>query len=169
MKLSLRLIVSLVVSITLVTFLVARSQVRTEKRGLRTDLVRRAEILTESLQETVEPVVERGSTVQLQRLVERFGDREHLEGVAVYDPDGRVLAVSRSINAAASTPPAEFNQAKTGDRDAGGFETIGSTAVYVEALPLHRGTSIEGVLVTFHNAAYIEAQSTQIWRDALGM
>ena len=61
MKLSLRLIAALVVSISLVTFFVARNQVRAEKKGLRADLARRGEILTESLQETVEPVLQRGS------------------------------------------------------------------------------------------------------------
>ncbi len=73
MKLSLRLIPILAIAITIVTFIVARNQVRSEKQGLRADLERRAEILAESLQETVEPVLQRGSTVQLRRLVERFG------------------------------------------------------------------------------------------------
>ena len=40
-KLSLRLIPILAVAITLVTFVVARNQVRTEKRGLQADLERR--------------------------------------------------------------------------------------------------------------------------------
>ena len=61
MRLSLRLILSLVVGISLVTFVIARNEVRAEKRGLRADLVRRAEILAESLQEIVEPALERRS------------------------------------------------------------------------------------------------------------
>lgn len=65
MRLSLRLILFLVAGITLVTFLVARNEVRSEKRGLRTELERRAGILAESLQEIVEPALERGSRDQL--------------------------------------------------------------------------------------------------------
>ena len=61
MRLSLRLILFLVVGITLVTFFISRNQVRSEKRGLRADLQRRAEILAESLQEIVEPALERSS------------------------------------------------------------------------------------------------------------
>ena len=72
MRLSLRLILFLVVGITLVTFVVSRNEVRAEKRGLRADLERRAEILAESLQEIVEPALERGSREQLRRIVERF-------------------------------------------------------------------------------------------------
>lgn len=39
-----RLILFLVAGITLVTFLVVRNEVRSEKRGLRTDLGRRARL-----------------------------------------------------------------------------------------------------------------------------
>jgi len=97
MKLSLRLIACLVISISLVTFIVARSQVRSEKLALRSDLARSAEILTESLQEAVEPVLLRGPQSQLQRMVDRFGDREHLAGVAIYDSQGKVLAASTRL------------------------------------------------------------------------
>jgi trehalose 6-phosphate synthase len=39
--------------------------------------------------------------------------------------------------------------------------------MYVYALPLHRDAHLSGVLVTFHDARYIEAESSQIWREAL--
>jgi hypothetical protein len=55
MKLSIRLILFLVAGITVVTFIVSKNEVRWHKRGLRADLERRAEILSESLQEIVEP------------------------------------------------------------------------------------------------------------------
>src|SRR5690242_5789744 len=92
MKLSFRLIPVLAIAITLVTFTVARNQVRSEKRALRADLERRSQILMESLQETVEPVLQSGTTGPLQRLVRRFGNREHLVGVAVYGADATKLA-----------------------------------------------------------------------------
>jgi len=94
MKLSPRLIVILGAAITLVTYVAARNQVRSEKVGLRSDLERRAETLAESLQETLEPVIQRGGTPQLRRVVERFANREHLTGIAVYDGIGKALAVS---------------------------------------------------------------------------
>ena len=167
MKLSLRLIASLVVTISLVTFIVARTQVRSEKLALRADLARRAEILTESLQEAVEPALLRGSQSQLQRMVDRFGDREHLAGVAIYDPHGKVLAVSAKIEQRAGNPPEIFSKVIVEDQGMGEGAKYGQSAMYVYAWPLHRGTELAGVLVTFNDAGYIEAQSTQIWKDAL--
>src|SRR4051812_13610002 len=105
MKLSFRLIPVLAIAIALVTFIVAGSQVRSEKRALRTDLERRAQILTESLQETIEPVLQNGATVRLRRIVARFGDREHLVGIAVYEADGKKLAMSPKLDLAVNAPP----------------------------------------------------------------
>ena len=167
MKLSLRLIACLVVSISLVTFVVARNQVRGEKRGLRADLARRAEVLTESLQETVDASLQRGSSAQLQRIVERFGDREHLAGIAIYDQNGQVQAASAKLTHSADNPPNIFSEAKSTNEGTGSFANLNSTTMYEYAAPLHRGAEFAGVVVTFHDASYIEAQSAQIWRDAL--
>src|SRR5712671_880224 len=167
MKLSLRLIPILAVAITIVTFIVARNQVRSEKRGLRADLERRSEILAESLQETVEPVVQKGSTSQLRRLVERFGNREHLAGVAIYDANSKVMAVSSKLDTDAETPPAEVAKSVEANRPVGAYEKVGGSTMYVYALPLHRDSQVAGVLVLFHDATFIESQSTRIWRDAL--
>lgn len=167
MKLSLRLILYLVVSISVVTVVLARIQVTAEKRGLRERLVQRAKILTESLQEAVEPVVQRNAPSQLRRIVERFGNREHLAGIAIYNVNGKLLAASQSLVRAASTVPSAFAESRSTDRGAGGFTTIDRTSMYVYALPLHRDTTLTSVLVTFHDASYIEAQSVQIRRETL--
>ena len=97
MRLSIRLILFLVAGITIITFIVSKYEVRSEKRGMRADLVRRAEILAESLQEIVEPALEKDSHEQLRRIVERFGNREQLAGVVVYNKRGEVLAESSNV------------------------------------------------------------------------
>src|ERR1700687_1936596 len=97
MRTTLKIILPLIVSVAVVSLLFAGYQVRTEKRNLRNDLARRAEILGESLQESVEPLLERSPDKNLQRLVERFGKREHLKGVAVYDASGAALAITTGL------------------------------------------------------------------------
>ena len=89
MRTALKMVLPLIVSVAVVSGLFAWYQVRTERRILRSDLSRRAEILGEALQESVEPLMDRAPDRNLQRLVERFSDREHLKGVAVYDAAGK--------------------------------------------------------------------------------
>jgi trehalose-6-phosphate synthase len=167
MKLSLRLILILALAITIVTFVVARNQVGSQKQALHADLERRAEILAESLQQTIEPVLQEGSPIQLGRLVERFGNREHLAGIAIYDVNGKATAVSSKIDSYADTPPAIFTKSEKENRGLGAYEKIGRSTMYLYAVPLHRDSQAAGVLVLFHNATYIDAQSAPIWWGAL--
>src|SRR5664279_6630704 len=82
--LSIRLIVSLIVGITLVSLASSYYEASGEKSGLRRDLERRAAVLGESLAGNVERDLEKDSVQDLQRIVEHFGNREHLSGLAVY-------------------------------------------------------------------------------------
>ena len=86
--LSVRLIVSLFLGITAVSLLFSYYSVRAEDHQLRSDLERRAELLGESLSANVEQALSKGSSRSLQRIVERFSNREHLAGIAVYNVSG---------------------------------------------------------------------------------
>ena len=95
--LSVRLIVSLIVGVTLVSLGFSYYQVIGEKRRLRSELERRAEVLGESLADNVERSWQFGSDRELQRLVQRFGNREHLAGVAVYDAQGKPVTMTPEL------------------------------------------------------------------------
>src|SRR4029077_11431780 len=98
MRTTLKIVLPLIVSVVVVSLLFAAYQVRTQKRILRNDLSRRAEILAESLQDNIEPQLDRATPRKnLQRLVDVFGQREHLKGVAVYDAKGVALAVTSGL------------------------------------------------------------------------
>jgi trehalose-6-phosphate synthase len=167
MKLSLRLILFLVAAMSVVTFIVSKNEVRWQKRGLRADLERRAEVLSESLQEIVEPALEKGSREQLRHIVERFGNRERLAGVVVYDKKDEVLAQSSNLLNHVSPPPELMDRVIASDKGMGEFLDLGTQPVYVYYIPLHDGTGVSGVLAIFHDASYIEMQSARMWRTTV--
>jgi alpha,alpha-trehalose-phosphate synthase [UDP-forming] len=166
LRLSLRLILLLVVGVTVVTFLVARNQVRAEKRGLRDDLQRRSEILAESLQELVEPALGQRSHEELRRIVERFGNRERLAGVAIYDLSGNILAESPGLTQRLQPPDPPISQIEK-SQPVSEFKTLGGTPMHVYYLPLHNKEGVVGVLAVFHDATYIYQESDRIWRDTV--
>ena len=166
MRLSLRLILFLVVGITLVTFFISRNEVRAEKRGLRQDLERRAEIFAESLQEIIEPAIEHDSRGQLRRIVERFENRQQLAGVIVYGADGHVLAESSSLQAD-FTPPSVPTDRLAGGQPVSEFLKIGDKPIHAYYLPLNSASGMTGTLAIFHDAGFIEAQSARIWRETV--
>jgi trehalose-6-phosphate synthase len=168
MRTTLKLISPLIVSVAVVSLLFAGYQVRTERRVLRNDLSRRAEILGESLQESVEPQFERPlPDKSLQRLVDRFGQREHLKGVAVYDANGVALAVTSGLASLLWLRPTAAIHAAARNAGYGEFLNINGASVHVYALPLHRNGQAVGTLALVHDATYIDQQVARTMRDAL--
>jgi alpha,alpha-trehalose-phosphate synthase [UDP-forming] len=167
--LSVRLIVSLIVGITLVSLGFSYYEVVGEKRALRSDLERRAEVLGESVAGNVEKSWEAGSDRGLQRLVQRFGNREHLLGVAVYDREGKEVAITSQLGEVLTATPPEVVKAMAEGRQESAFVRSGKAPVHIFALPLHRKDDkdeIVGGLAVVHDVSYIRAQSLRVWRQA---
>src|SRR5260370_29301679 len=98
MRTTLKIVLPLIVSVAAVSLLFAAYQVRREKRMLRNDLSRRAEIFAESLQESVEPLLEHAQERNLQRLVGLLGQREHLKSVAIYNATTISIAITSAVS-----------------------------------------------------------------------
>lgn len=96
MRITVRLIVSLVFVAALVAYLSSYLQVQNERESLTRDLDIRASVLAESLQESVESFIRLSSPDKLKRFVEQFEGREKLLGVAVYDTHNVSLTTSKS-------------------------------------------------------------------------
>ncbi len=165
MRFRLRLIVSLAIGIVVVSILLAYHQVHVLQQGMRNDLESRAEIVAASLEEAVLPSVEYNSRKELLRIVERFGLHEHLAGVAVYDADGKDLAVTPELASRLTVKPSLVAQANLTGHASGGFEKVGDEDMHIYAQPLDNGQQKLGVLVIFQNAGYIRARSGTLWRD----
>ena len=178
MRTTLKIILPLIVSVASVSLFFAAYQVRTEKRNLRNDLSRRAEILGESLQESVEPLLEPPPEKDLQHFIERFGQREHLKGVAVYNSAGAALAITAGLPAAFKMRPTAATRAAQEGAGVGEFLNAEQTAsatedsdgpIHICALPLHRNSEIAGTLAVFHDTSYIDRQVSGTLRDSLLM
>jgi trehalose 6-phosphate synthase len=164
MRITFRLVVSLILGITLVALVFSYLQVRQEEGRLREEIERRAVVLAESLQESVEPLLGTQPSTDLQRLVERFGNRERLNGVGVYDASGRSLAVTPGLPSSfVQSPPAALEAVRTGQGYAA-FQTIGEQEIHIYALPLRREGNLAGVLLILHNVSHIAAQTASTWR-----
>src|ERR1700730_12471484 len=176
MRTALKMVLPLIVSVAVVSVLFAWYQVRTERRNLRSDLSRRAEILGEGLQESVEPLLDRAPEKDLQRLVERFGEREHLKGVAVYDAAGKTLAITPGIAGIYQNWPEVVKNAAGMNRQQDQFvrekslDKMGNDdvlALHIHAVPLHRNDGLAGALVLFHDTSFIDVQVAHTLRDSL--
>src|SRR3954471_9271520 len=100
-----RLLISLIVGITLVSLCTSYYQVLVQRRSMRKDLDRRAEVLGDSLARNVERDLERDGPGTVQKTAQQVAHREHLAGLAVYDPQGQPLAVTTNLQPLMESAP----------------------------------------------------------------
>ncbi len=164
MRISLRLIVSLIIGVTVVALLFARSDLNTEKLALRTEAENRAALLADSLAESVQLLLENHLYKNLQILVDRFGQRERLAGVIVYNARDRVIAATPGLAGLRENRHGIVGQAISQNHGVGQFFRFDQTPMYVFAAPLERAGKPAGALAIFHNVSFIDAQSAHLWR-----
>jgi trehalose-6-phosphate synthase len=164
--LSVRLIVSLIVGIALVSSAFSYYEALNEKRALRSDLERRAELLSESLIGSLEGAWKPGSNHGLQQLVQRFGSRVHLLGVAIYDKDGNLIAITPALESTLKQTPGLVALATNNDHNESAFLRVDQQPLHVLASPIHHDNEVVGALAVIQDAGYIREQILLVWRQS---
>src|SRR5687768_17009940 len=111
MRVTLRLILSIVASVMIVVTLFTFLQAKREKSALLEEMERRSAVIVDSLEENVQSLVESSHKTELNRLVGKFQDRERLLGLAVYGSNGDAIVSAKRINAFLPDPPSEIKDA----------------------------------------------------------
>jgi len=167
MRTTLKMVVPLIVSVAAGCLIFAAYQVHTQRRILRSDLSHRAEILGASLQESVEPLLDHRADGSIQRLIDRFSQREHLQGVAVYDVSGTTIAATSGLSPQFQSQPEAAIRAASHDFGVGEFVRIDQVALHIYALPVHLNGQTLGTLVILHDTSSIDTQISHTLRDSL--
>jgi trehalose 6-phosphate synthase len=164
LRITLRIIFSLLIVISILVLLFTFHQVQQEKERLTLDLERRAALLGESFKETIEPWIEKGQFHRLPKIVEKFGNRERLAGLAVYDSQDKLIAATPQLSPDLTTPPVFVGHAMNLGQEIGSFLFLGGKERYLYVLPLFREDRVAGALVIFYEAGYIHDRISLIWK-----
>jgi len=170
LRTTLKLVLPLVISVALVSLLFAAYQVRTERRNLRNDISHRAELLAESLQESIQPLFEkndRNSERSIQKTVDRFAQREHMKGIAVYQADGTLSVTTTTLDSAFKQAPKAARVSMSQNAGHGEFARIEDNPMFLFALPLEREDKTAGALVVIYDTSFIDSRVLLTMRDAL--
>lgn len=164
MKITFKLIVSLVLVATLVISVFTYLQVQYERDRLTHELEVRAEILAESLQESVKELVKANSSVRLKRLVEKFGGRDRLVGVTVYDSLGKPLVSSINTSINLNDSVTHIRESFIRGEGISTFLTLDEKSMHSYAIPLLLNNKTIGALLVLHDASFIDARIKEIWQ-----
>ena len=171
MKYIFTIIGSVIIAVGLVALGFNIRQVDQERATLTTNLEQRASLLADSLKESVEPFyansLQPSFQNSLQKVVNKFANRERLAGIALYDNKGVLLATSSGLPKTIienTKIVADAMDSNTSNNDF--FDADGENR-YVHVDPLHNDESIVGALMIVQNAGYINTSISQIWKDNL--
>ncbi|HSR12768.1 MAG TPA: trehalose-6-phosphate synthase [Thermodesulfobacteriota bacterium] len=164
MRITLRIILSTFGVISVLVVLFTFLQVRQEKERMTIDLESRAAVLGETLKEAIDPLVERGRLDRIQKILERFGTRERLAGVGVYDAQDRLIAGTSQLAGYLKSPPALITTVMNGDQEQGAFVSLEGNQMYLYALPLYRDQRVAGALLILYSTTHFQERTALIWQ-----
>src|SRR5262249_13874548 len=168
MRLTSRLSLSLIFAVAAVSVAFAFYQIRAQSRGMERDLERQSLMLAESLARAAEPLITSNRPYSdLQRLVERFKDRETVAGVAVYDVEGTPVATTPGLAAVLDRNPPAVAEAIQNAWARNAFFHSPAGPMHIVAVPLHKAGAINGVLAIVNDASYIDTRTAALWSRAL--
>lgn len=166
MKITMRLIASLVVVVALVTLGFSLYQVNKEKARLSADIERRASTLAEGLQESLAPLIRSNAETRIRRLVDRFGNRERLKGMTVFDRQGVVIAQTRGLGFDAKESSGRAVGAILENRPSGAFLSGEKEKFYVFVTPVvEEENEIVGAIAMFYDTSHINVRLKDIWEQ----
>lgn len=167
MKIALRLIFSLITIVALVAFSFSFWQARQEEQRLKNDLEKRASIIADSLKISVEPLLLMEDKSFLQRIVDKFSNRERLVGIAVHDVQENLILASTDLKSKLEENPKilapNIQDVERMNTEQGGYVHFDKQQLYVYALPLLTNEKVSHVLTLFHDSAYIQERVHRIW------
>lgn len=159
-------IIGVLVLTSIVVFGFTVFQVQSQKDSLVSDLEYRTQILSESFKESIEPAYNANSLISLQRILDKFANKQRLMGLVVYNSKGEIVASSVGLSGeiVSSAKPAAVMDS---DNASGSFVTVGKNKVYQFINPLHQDSAVVGAIMVVQNAEYIDSAIYEIWTTNL--
>ena len=153
-----------IIAVSAFVFGFTYTQVNQERLNLSADLQYRTRFLADSLKESVEPSYSRISTTSLQRIVDKFADRERVAGIAMFNNRGVSLATSKGTPKRVTDNPDFVFVALDKNEPTGLFEVIDGAPRYLFVSPLYDNERIAGAIVVVQNTSYIDTAVSDIWK-----
>ena len=137
-------------------------QIDEQQQQLTHDLESRATLVGEGLKEAIEPVVARGSTTGIERMLKKFG--RPYRGIAVYDKFAGLIAATPDLAANSPVSLPEVTEAITKAVVRQGFRLIDGQKTYVYATPFDRERPPVGALAVFLDASPLTVAQGDLWQ-----
>lgn len=158
-------VVPILIIVTIAFALFGVLQGRFVEDRLVDEVKRKARVVAESMELSVQNVLSVGNQRAARRIAERFEARERLQGCVIYDKNGRIVAITQRFAAWRDREKPYLQKVLADLEPRGGIETFGETSVYSYVLPIvdEEGLAL-GMVEVIYDTSFIYAKLTDLWR-----
>lgn len=156
----------LVLAVSLIAGGFTLSQANQEQLDLTARMQSRAQLLGDSLAESIAPSFRSYATTSVQSIIDKFANEERIEGLGVFDTNVAPVAISPNMPREADANDL-IATSMDGNQAAGTFVQHDGEQVYIFVEPLTSGDHVIGALAVAQNTQYIQDRVWTIWRDNL--
>ena len=160
----LRLLLSLIAGITVVSVASTYFEVVAHKLALRRELERRTSWLGTSLEVDIEQAMAPEKVDSVAAVVANLQKTNETLGLAVFNPEGRLLASAGAEDLIKGLPSGPVEKAINHDAETRAFGHDASRQWLEDAIPLADGGGLNGVLVILEDAGSIRAEGNAVWQ-----
>ncbi len=140
-------------------------QVRFEEEKLIDDLKRKAKSIAESMELSVRHVLLADDLKSADYLAEKFESRQRLQGCAIYDKDGNIIALTRRLSDWRQKNRPYIADIMKNKTPRGELELFKDYQVYSYILPIvNDDGQFLGMVEVIHDTSYVFARLTELWK-----
>lgn len=171
MKVTIKIVLSILISVSIVVGIFAFNQINDEKNRIVLDLERRSIVLAESLKEVLLPLLESKSFTKIEKIVEKFGNRERLKGIAIFDTSGNIIGFTKNLKLKTEKLLPDVVNSIVEKSTKSHFLKIDREKYFIYVTPIFSeedsNESVLGSLALFQDANYIDIRLKEVWKQNL--
>ncbi|MCM8790228.1 MAG: trehalose-6-phosphate synthase [Candidatus Omnitrophica bacterium] len=166
MKRLMLFILPILIMVTMVLVIFGIFHVRYEEAKLLDELRRKARAVAESLELSVRNALISDDRRSIERLVQKFQRRERMQGCAIYDKDGNMLAITDRFSEWKDKDKPYIKDILKDAAPRGGIEKFKQYTVYSYVLPVpdEEGKTV-GLEEILYDTSYVFTQLAEIWKS----
>jgi len=140
-------------------------QARFTEDRLMDDLQRKAKTVDESLEVSARYILINNDLKSANRLVEGFQRRDRLQGCAIYDKEGNVLAITQKFSGWKDKDKPYLKDILTKRTSRGGIENFQEYSVYSYVIPvMDDENNVLGMVEVIYDTSYVFIMLAALWK-----
>ena len=165
MKKIIQFVFPILITASLVVIAFGIFQMRTEESKLMDDLRRKAESVADGMELSARYVITRKDLLNAERLVKKFEKKERVQGGAIYDKDGKLIAITERFKDWKDVEKIHHKAVLNDKKPQSSVARFQKYYVYTYTTPVMDDEGrVIGLVEIIYDTSYVFARTLEMWK-----